>query len=384
MDPSQPRVATVVGKITDLHMPLFKVFMAPGVETKVAATLRSGYVTEGPVVKQFESALRDLLGTPVITLNSGTSALTLALRLANIKPGDEVISTPMTCQATNVPIMAFGAKIVWADVDPRTGLIDPESVKKRITPKTKAVMAVDWGGAPCDYAGLYDAIRGRDILLVEDAAHAFGSTYMGEPVGRLADFTCFSFQAIKHLTAVDGGALTALDDDSLTRGRLLRWFGIDREAEVKEFRGEVDVKEWGYKFHMNDLNATIGLANLDFVPEIVSRHRVNARILDESLDTQMYTNTNPTYLHTSAQWLYTTLLPNSGVREQFKEHMQKKGIQVSQVHWRNDKLTTFKQFARDDLKGVDEFASRMICVPVHWDSDPYRVARAMNGFVSNG
>ena len=369
--------------LTELHVPLFKVFMSTDVDPELLRVLHSGYVTEGPKVKEFEKALSEFIGTQVLTVNSGTSALTLALRLAGVGPGDEVISTPMTCQATNTPIMGTGAKIVWADINPRTGLIDPESIADRITSKTKVLMTVDWGGAPCDYAAIWNVIKGKNILMIEDAAHALGASYLQEPVGTIADYTCFSFQAIKHLTTVDGGALTAqwsLED--YDRARRLRWFGIDREEETKEFRGEVDVEEWGYKFHMNDVNATIGLANLQWADDIISRHRVNARILDESIDTEMYTNTNPEYMHQHSHWLYTTLLPDHNLRERFKEHMEKRGIQVSQVHWRNDRLTTFKEFKRDDLPGVDEFSRRMICVPVHWASDPYRVARAMNAFRS--
>lgn len=356
--------------------------MAPEVEERVGEVLRSGYVTEGPKVKEFEKALSEFLGTPAITLNSATSALTLSLRLAGVGAGDEVITTPMTCQATNVPIMAMGATPVWADVDPRTGLIDPSSILERLTPRTKAVMTVDWGGAPCDYDtinGLLSAY-GPDVAIIEDAAHAFGSIYKHQPVGDIADYTCFSFQAIKHLTTVDGGAMTTFDIGDLAQGRLLRWYGIDRDANTKEFRGEVDVVEWGYKFHMNDLNATIGLANLAYAPEIISRHRENAIVLDTGLNRSIYTSTDPNYDHVSAHWLYTVLLPDSATRELFKVHMAKKGIQVSQVHWRNDKLTTFAPFQRDDLPGVDEFASRMICVPVHFASDPYRVLNAMNSF----
>lgn len=369
-----------MAEVVPLMVPLFKVFMAPEVEDEVAKVLRSGYVTEGPKVKEFEKALSEFLGTPAITLNSATSALTLALRLAGVGVGDEVITTPMTCQATNVPIMAMGATPVWADVNPRTGLIDPESIHRRLTPKTKAVMTVDWGGAACDYDAIFDAITEPDISVIEDAAHAFGSFYKRMAVGWISNFTCFSFQAIKHVTSVDGGALTALHEDDLVRGRLLRWYGIDREADAKEFRGEVDVKEWGYKFHMNDLNATIGLANLHHAPEIIARHKANAHILDEGLNRNIYTSTDPEYQHDSAHWLYTVLLPSSEVREQFKAHMAKKGIQVSQVHWRNDKLTTFAPFKRDDLPGVDEFSSRMICVPVHHGADPHRVLKAMNEF----
>lgn len=357
--------------------------MDPDAKIDVGQVLDSGYITQGPKVKQFENELHKFLGVPALTLNSATSALTLALRLADVGPGDEVVSTPMTCQATNVPIMAMGAKIVWADVNPRTGLIDPASIKKRITKKTKAIMAVDWGGAPCDYDAIYDILPRDDIMVIEDAAHAFGSTYKGDHIGAVTDFTAFSFQAIKHLTTVDGGALTAMSHYDLERGRLLRWYGIDREANTKEFRGEVDVPEWGYKFHMNDVNATIGLANLPHIPSILNTTNINGHILDMELNRDIYTLTSPDYLHSSANWLYTVLLPNSKAREQFKEHMAKENIQVSQVHWRNDKMTTFKPFERD-LPGVDEFSSRMICVPVHFDVDIERVLDAMNRFVPNG
>lgn len=375
MDAQEPRMAELI--------PLFKVFMSPDAKIDVGKVLDSGYITQGPKVKEFEAALHKFLGIPALTVNSATSALTLALRLADVGHGDEVISTPMTCQATNVPILAMGAKPVWADVDPRTGLIDPDSIKKRITKKTKAIMIVDWGGAPCNYDEIYDVLGRSDTPLIEDAAHAFGSTYKGIPVGQLADFTAFSFQAIKHLTTVDGGALTALDQYDLERGRLLRWYGIDREANTKEFRGEVDAEEWGYKFHMNDVNATIGLANIPHARDIIGKHMFHARVLDAGLNREIYTSTDPDYDHASAHWLYTTLLPNSEIREQFKAHMHKENIQVSQVHWRNDKMTAFKPF-ECDLPGVDEFSSRMICVPVHWDVDIERVLDAMNRFVPNG
>jgi len=375
MDAQEPRMAELI--------PLFKVFMDPEVEFKVPEVLRSGYITQGPKVKEFEEELRRFLGTPALTVNSATSALTLALRLSDVGVGDEVISTPMTCQATNVPIMAMGATPVWADINPRTGLIDPQSIKDRITSKTKAVMTVDWGGAPCDYDEIYKALAGTDIVVIEDAAHAFGSIYKREKVGSVADFTCFSFQAIKHLTTVDGGAMTAINQYNLERGRLLRWYGIDREANTKEFRGEIDVEEWGYKFHMNDVNATIGLSNIKNMPNILGRHWLNALVLETNLNKDVYTLTTPDYDHLSANWLFTVLLPNSEVREQFKAHMAKENIQVSQVHWRNDKMTTFKPFERD-LPGVDEFSSRMICVPVHWGVDINRVVKAMNEFIPQG
>ena len=345
-------------------IPLFKVRISETILQPLATTLMSGYVGQGPRVDEFEKALAPLVGNHnVLTVNSGTSALQLALRLANVETGDEVISTPMTCTATNVAIMAAGARIVWADIDPTTGNIDLLDVERKITPKTKAIMAVHWGGYPCDLDQLNTIGKKYDVKIVEDAAHAFGATYKGLPVGSHSDFVCFSFQAIKLFTTVDGGALVCRETDAYKRGKLLRWYGIDRESERKDFRCEEDVKEWGYKFHMNDVTATIGMHQLQFVADTLKRHRDNAKyyrmrfgnltglqLLDYSLDRE------------GSYWLFTVRIAD---RQAFMEKMKKSGIVVSQVHARNDLHTMFKEF-RCNLPGVSEFAAEQISIPVGW------------------
>lgn len=364
-------------------IPLFRVAMGSDAGVHVESTLQSGFVAQGKKVEEFEEALIPWFGRKPITVNSGTSALTLALRLANVK-GGRVITTPMTCSATNLAILAAGAEPVWADVDPRTGLIDPESVARRMDDyygygaSIKAVMAVDWGGQPADYDSLRGAAIAMDVPIIEDAAHAFGSEYKGVPTGSVADYTCFSFQAIKHLTTGDGGALTTLMGDE-RRAKTLRWFGIDREAETKEFRGEIDVEEWGYKFHMNDIAATIGLANLSIVNGILARHMAHAMAYDANLD-ERFIRTAPSYDHIGSWWIYTILLPDRDTRDAFKEWMASRGVQVSQVHWRNDTLSVFRPYQRDDLPGVDEFSDRMICLPAHYQANANEIVKAANGF----
>jgi perosamine synthetase len=345
-------------------IPLFKVHMPADVLQPLADTLLSGYIGQGPRVEEFERALAPWFGNQnVLAVNSGTSALQLALRLANVQIGDEVISSPMTCTATNVPIMAMGAKIVWADIDPMTGNIDPLDVERKITNKTKAIMAVHWGGYPCEIEELNRIGRQYRLKIIEDAAHAFGASYQGQPIGTHSDFVCFSFQAIKHLTTVDGGALVCRDTDSYKRGKLLRWYGIDREAERKDLRCEEDVKEWGYKFHMNDVTATIGLHQLQFVEDILRRHRENAayyrerfrgleevRLLDYRADRE------------SSYWLFTIRVRD---RQRFMEEMKNWGIVVSQVHARNDLHTMFREFQRN-LPMLTEFVAEHVCIPVGW------------------
>lgn len=345
-------------------IPLFKVHMPQSVMQPLSETLFSGYIGQGPRVEEFEVALASWFGSHnVLTVNSGTSALQLALRLANVGVGDEVISTPMTCTATNVPILAAGARIVWGDIDPTTGNIDPLDVERKITSKTKAIIAVHWGGYPAELAELNRIGRQYNLKIIEDAAHAFGASYHGRPVGSHSDFVCFSFQAIKHLTTGDGGAVVCRDTEAYKRGKLLRWFGIDRESERKDLRCEEDVKDWGYKFHMNDIAATIGLQQLGFVADLLKRHRENADYYRERfkglrgltlLDYQKDRH--------GSYWLFTVLVSD---RTTFIEEMAASGVVVSQVHVRNDLHTVFREFQRT-LPGVTDFSARQVSIPVGW------------------
>ncbi len=338
--------------------------MPKSVMKPLKAVLFNGYIGQGPRVEEFERQLACRFGNPnVLTLNSGTSALMLALRLANAGHGDEVISTPMTCTATNAPILAMGATIVWADIDPATGNIDPRDVQRKITAKTKAIMAVHWGGYPCDIDELNRIGKKHHIKVIEDAAHAFGATYHERPIGSHSDFSCFSFQAIKHLTTVDGGALVCRNTKDYKRGKLLRWYGIDRQAKRQDFRCELDIKEYGYKFHMNDVNAAIGLEQLKYVDGIVRKHRKNAAYYRKhfaGLNRLTLLEAKPD--RQGSYWLFTVRVRN---RPQFIRKMKDAGIVVSQVHARNDTHTAFAHYRRS-LPGVDEFTAEQVCIPVGW------------------
>lgn len=361
-----------------MSTPLFRVAMAPSVGQLVASVLASGYIGQGAKVEAFEKALESWVGSTPVTVNSATSGLTLAMKLAGVGPNAHVITTPLTCSATNLPILHLGATPIWADIDPRTGLIDPASVESLIREyrsTVKAIVAVDWGGAPCDYGEL--AKVSDEVPIIADAAHAFGAWYGEDPVGMLADYTVFSFQAIKHLTTGDGGAVT-VPDEQRKRARDLRWFGIDRDLPNVEFRGALDISEPGWKFHMNDINAQIGLANLTLIHRVLAAHRANAALYDAHLD-ERFTRTSPLYDHQSSWWMYTTLLPSSELREAFRLWMAEREITVSQVHWRNDKLAVFAPYQRE-LPGVDAFSSTMICLPTHGAVKGWRVLAAANEF----
>ena len=359
-------------------IPLFKVFMPESVIEPLRKVLLSGYVGEGPRVAEFERQLAPWFGNDnILALNNGTAALQLALRLANVGYGDEVISTAMTCTATNEPILAMGAKIVWADIDPWTGNINPKDIIGKITPKTKAIMCVHWGGYPCDLDELNAIAAEHGLKLIEDACHAFGSAYHGKPIGTQSDFACFSFQAIKEMTTVDGGALVCKSGPDRERGRLLRWYGIDRKSKRKDLRCEADIVEYGYKFHMNDMTAVIGLEQLKYVAKNIEKHQANAARYNEAF--KNLRTVRPLKYNddrSSVYWLYTVRINN---RQQFIEHMKKASVTVSQVHARNDYHTMFNDF-RVDLPGVDEFTSEQVSIPVGWwltDKDLARIINAV-------
>lgn len=351
-------------------IPLFKVFMSEEAIQAASETLRSGYIGQGPRVELFEAKLKSFVSSPyILTLNSGTSALQLALRLSGVEYGDEVISTPMTCMATNVPILASGAHIVWADIDPITGNISVNDVKNKITSKTKAIICVDWGGYPCELDELQNIARQHNVKLIEDAAHGFGSLYKDHFVGGLVDFTCFSFQAIKHLTTVDGGALICKNEEDYLRGKLLRWYGIDREGPRTDLRCEEDVLEYGYKFHMNDVTAAIGFEQLDFTHSILTKHRDNAGFYNQEFRSAVPKGLELLDYKTdrsSSYWLYTIKVQN---RTEFMYKMKEKGITVSQVHARNDRHTAFHHF-KTYLPGVDAFTQNQVSIPVGWWISP--------------
>jgi dTDP-4-amino-4,6-dideoxygalactose transaminase len=360
------------------NIPLFKVFIPESVMEPLRKVLLSGYIGEGPRVEEFESQLGSWFdNNNVLALNNGTAALQLALRLANVGYGDEVISTAMTCSATNEPILALGAKVVWADIDPWTGNIDPKDVAGKITPKTKAIMCVHWGGYPCDLDELNAVAAEHGIKLIEDACHAFGSTYHGRLIGSHSDFACFSFQAIKEMTTVDGGALVCKSSADRERGRLLRWYGIDRKCKRKDLRCEADIVEYGYKFHMNDMTAVIGLEQLKYIGKTIEKHVANAKRYDEAFkNLKAVRSLRYKSDRSSVYWLYTMRVKD---RQKFMEYMERAGITVSQVHARNDNHTIFKG-SRVELPGVDEFTSEQVSIPVGWwltDKDLVKIADAV-------
>lgn len=344
-------------------IPLVKPYIAPREEMMPAVekVLYSGYIAEGESVYRFEHDFGMFVGhRDVIALNSGTAALHIALLMSGVGAGDEVISTPMTSEPTNTTILLTGAKVVWADVEIETGLISPQSIESKITARTKAIMVVHYAGMVCDMDKIGALSSKYNIPVIEDAAHALGSEYAGEPVGS-SKYICYSFQAIKHLTTVDGGALAIKDatEKEMSIARRLRWFGLDKKVA----RLDNDIHFPGFKYGMNNVNAEIGNVQLKYIKGVLSRHIENGRYYDQELAgadgvtlIPYHENTCPSY------WIYTMKVKD---RDSFICRMEAAGITASPLHHRSDTHSVFKE-AKCSLPGMEHFYSEFVHIPCGW------------------
>ena len=346
-------------------MEFFNTYISPQAIALATEVLQSGWVSEGRMVKQFEETLETQLGlTNPVALNSGTSALHLALALAGVKPGDEVILPAQTFVATGLVILMQYAKPVFADIQYKTGNIDPNSIREKITDKTKAIMPVHWGGYPCDMDEINQIVQEFNLTVIEDAAHALGATYKGKPIGAISQFTAFSFQAIKHLTTGDGGALCCLLTKDYEQAMIRRWFGIDRKNSKPSLLGEreYDIADVGYKYHLNDLSAAVGLGNLQDFPQNLQKRRQIAQFYRQELkNIPGLTLLDHQSDRESAEWLFTVLVEN---RNDFITKLKSHQIPASVVHLRIDHNSVFGGIT-SNLPNQEKFNQNQVAIPVH-------------------
>ncbi len=355
-------------------IPLFKVRVSPTADQEVSKVLSSGFIGQGPKVEEFEDLLKIELNSKVrpITVNSCTSAIDLALHLIGVGPGDEVISTPQTCFASQVGSIHRHAKIRWADIDPITGLIDVDSVESLITEKTKAIICVNWAGKLCDFENL----KRFGIPVIEDAAHTWDvfDTHDKER----GDYICYSLQAIKFLTTGDGGILICPPEKE-EEARILRWFGLDRN-KGQSFRCTQDIESAGFKYQMNDITATIGISNIPEARESVEAHKRNARYIIENVSNPLLIL--PEWDETCSYWLFSMHV-TFGLKAEFGTYLSDNGIASSPVHFRNDNYTCTAKFRENNLLGVDSFTGTQLCIPNGWwltEQELDNIVDALNRF----
>ncbi len=343
----------------------FNTYVSPRAGKEVGNVLNSTFLSEGKITEQFEKELCNVFKFKnVITLNSGTSALHLALDLLDIKEGDEVIIPAQTFIATGLAVLYCKATPVFADINYEDGNISVESVKDKITARTKAIICVHWGGNPCKMTELKEIAKNAGIKLIEDAAHALGSVYRDDFIGNISDITCFSFQAIKHLTTGDGGAITVKDPELYEKALRKKWFGIDRKnSEVSELGERVyDLNEIGYKYHLNNYASALGLANLVGYHDRLEKRRAVASFYKKELSTVKGIELFKEELHNiSAYWLFGF---HTQERERLIRELKEVGIPTSVVHQRIDKYSVFGG-VRNELVNQKKFDDTQLHIPIH-------------------
>ncbi len=347
-------------------IPLFYPYVPESAIDEVSSTLRSRWIGQGPKVELFENKFRErFLGKNVpLAVGSGTAALHLSYLLSGVEAGDEVIVPIFTCTATNIPLLYIGAKPVFADIDPETMNIDVGDIESRINKKTKAIVAVDYGGVPCDYDALHSLCKKYGLKLIEDAAHALGSKYNGVGVGQLADFTIFSFQAIKTLTTGDGGLLAIREAELEGKGKRLRWFGIDRAAKQGGI-WENDLTEIGYKYQMTDIAASLGLAALAEVDKTIAYRNELFAVYEKELSGaagMKLIGHARTDKYFNSAWLATILVESN--RIELMKKLRSHKIESAQVHYRNDRYAIFGD-RREDLPNMDAAEDKYLVLPLH-------------------
>jgi len=294
----------------------------------VADTLRSGWITSGPKVQEFEKQLSTYFGgRPVRTFNSGTCTMEIALRIAGIGAGDEVITTPISWVATANVILEVGATPVFADIDPVTRNIDLDKLEAAITPRTRAIIPVYLAGKPVDMDRLYAIAARHKLRVIEDAAQAIGSSWKGKPIGSFGDFVSFSFQANKNITTSEGGCLVLNNAEEVTLAEKYRLQGVTRSG----WDGiEVDVL--GGKYNMTDIAAAIGLGQFSKLNDITAHRRKLARHYFTTLGKDFEKQTGaqlPPEDYTNTNWhLFQVVLPERITRPEFMEKMKAHNIGI--------------------------------------------------------
>ncbi len=347
---------------------LFKVYSPEEpIGFELEQILKSGQLTSGNHVRVFEKQLQEYVGNPYIMVTgSNTYASLIALALCDIKNNDEVIASSMACLASNQPVLNFSGKLIWADIDPLTGTLNPTEVRRKITPKTKAILHYHWGGYP-GYIDEINAIGNEfGIPVIDDAIESFGSEYKGRKIGNVGTpFTVFSFQTVRLPNSIDGGAIAFKDEAMYQKALRMRDFGIDRSS-FRDSLGEIsqtsDITNLGYNAIMNELNAFVGTKVMEQTPSLIERQRTNARYWNFYCDQNKHHRLNNRKEIEPNYWIYTFLSSNQMPE---LEALRQQGFMASKVHIRNDHYSCFGKFD-ERLKGVAEFAQMQLSVPSGW------------------
>lgn len=351
-------------------LPFAKPLLSEETYQEVEAVLRSGWLTTGPKVAQFEKDLSAyFVGTPVRAVSSATAGLQLALLAIDLKAGDEVITTPLTFVATLNTIVQAGGTPVLVDIDPNTRNMNVELVEKAITPKTRAIMPVHFAGLPVDLEEIYSLAKKYNLRVIEDAAHAIGAEYKGKKIGSFGDIAVMSFHPNKNMTTGEGGAVVTKDEEVLRKIGIMRFHGIDRDAFnrfSKTGSQHYDVVAAGFKYNMMDIQAAIGLHQLPMLDGFIeARTKLIAKYYKKLADIKKISlPVLPNYQHKHAWHLLTILIKD---RDGFIDKMKAINIGIGMHYVAAHLFSFYKEnygFKQGDFPHAEAVGEQICSLPL--------------------
>lgn len=353
----------------------------------VVSALKSDWLTTGPLVEEFELALENVVGAPCVSVSSGTAALHCAYAAIGLDPGDEVITPPITFIATQATASIFGAKIVFADVQPDTANIDPASVEAAITSRTKAIVAVDYAGHPADLDELRVIADKYGIYLIEDAAHSIGSKYKNRAIGSIADITTFSFFPTKNLTTAEGGAVASIHPQLLERAKRFSRQGLIRNPNEFKILDQgpwhQEVHEFGLNYRLPDVLCALGINQLRRLDSFrKKRSHIFSKyeeLLGETRNIQLPTSRK----YVEPTWHLYSVLVEPSIRKQIFERMRTRGIgvQVNYIPAYWHPIFQGEGYPRGMCPNAEDYYSRQLSLPMHFDLTDENVAY-ISGIIS--
>lgn len=358
----------------------------------VISALNGDFLTTGPLVEEFERKLEGVTGAPTFVVSSGTAALHCAYAALDLKPGDEVITPPITFVATQATAALLGAKIVFADVQESTGNIDPVQARKMITDKTRAIVAVDYAGHPADLDELREICDEHEILLIEDAAHSIGSTYKSRKVGSIADLTTFSFFPTKNMTTAEGGAVSSPHPDLLEKAKLFARQGLIRDSGkfkiLTEGPWHQEVHNFGLNYRLPDVLCALGITQLSQLAKFKSRRQEIFDIYTEKLSSIPQITLPIQKENVSSMWHLFPIRVNPANRESIFSSLREAGIfvQVNYLPAYRHPVFNYRNDSQLQFPVSEAFYASEISLPMYFelsDEQIHEICSVLNGIITN-
>ncbi|GIP31278.1 DegT/DnrJ/EryC1/StrS aminotransferase family protein [Paenibacillus sp. J2TS4] len=373
------------------HIPVLQPSIGQEEIDAVVEVLKSGWLGLGPKTEQFETEFAAYVGSRfMVALNSGTAALHLALEVLDIGPGDEVIVPSMTFVSTAHAVSYVGATPVFADVEKDTLNISLVDIERKITDRTKAIIVVHMAGHPCDMDAIHQLALSKGIKVVEDAAHACGAAYNGRLIGSISDITCFSFHAVKNLTCGEGGGITCNQEWMARKVREKRWVGISKDTWIRSsservYAWQYFVDKIGYKYHMNDIHAALGIVQLGKLNQLNGRRKEIASRYQQELSNISWLELPQEKTYAQSSWhLFQIKLENEQLRDKLIRHLQDHNIAPG-VHYYPCHLHPYYLHLKASAPVSSEIWKRLLTLPIHpnmTDEDQERVIDCVRQFSS--